>query len=235
MTASGDAALSVAIQEQVGEFELDVAFELPAGVGVLFGPSGAGKSLTLATVAGLRRPDRGRIAIAGRLVDDTEQGVHLSPQQRRVGMVFQDALLLPHRSVLDNVAMAARGIRGRDARRTAARDWLDRVGAAELAGRRPRSLSGGQRQRVALAHALVGDPVLLLLDEPLSALDLKVRRALRDFLREVIVDSGIPALVVTHDPDEAEAIGDVVVEFGAGVVEGVRPGRGSTPPERGPR
>jgi molybdate transport system ATP-binding protein len=223
-------ALAVDIRSTVGEFHLDVAFEVEAGVAVLFGPSGAGKSLTLAMIAGLVRPDAGTIAIKGRLVDDRERHLHVSTQQRRIGMVFQDGLLLPHRSVLDNVALAVRSTNRRSQRRELAVDWLARVGASELAHRRPRSLSGGQRQRIALARALAGNPALLLLDEPLSALDLAVRRELRGFLRSVIVASGVPTVLVTHDADEADEIGDLVVEYGPGVVIAQRPvPRAATP------
>jgi molybdate transport system ATP-binding protein len=216
------AALELAVTKRLGEFELDVAFTIESGLSVLFGPSGAGKSLTLAIIAGLTRPDTGTIAINGRVVTDRARRVNVSTQARRVGMVFQDGLLLPHRSVLDNVALAARQTQGRRARRAIARSWLERVGAAELAQRRPGSLSGGQRQRVALARGLVGEPAMLLLDEPLSALDVEVRRELRGLIRQVIVSSGVPALLVTHDLGEAEELGDVIVQYRKGHVVGTR-------------
>src|SRR5271154_6983216 len=178
------AALEVAVARHIGEFDLDVAFTVESGMSVLFGPSGAGKSLTLALIAGLIRPDTGTIVINGDVVTDCARHIHVSTQRRRIGMVFQDGLLLPHRSVLDNVALAVRQTRGRRARRAVARSWLERVGAEGFANRRPGSLSGGQRQRVALARGLAGDPALLLLDEPLSALDSAVRRELRGLIRE---------------------------------------------------
>ncbi len=215
-------ALEVAVARKIGEFELDVAFTVESGLSVLFGPSGAGKSLTLSLIAGLLRPDSGTIVIDGRVVTDCSGHLFVSTQGRRVGMVFQDGLLLPHRSVLDNVALAVRQERGRRARRTVARSWLASVGAGDFADRRPGSLSGGQRQRVALARALAGDPALLLLDEPLSALDLEVRRELRTLIREVIVSSGIPAVLVTHDAEEAEVLGDVVIAYDHGRVTGRR-------------
>jgi molybdate transport system ATP-binding protein len=215
-------ALELAVSRRIGEFDLDVAFTVHSGMSVLFGPSGAGKSLTLALIAGLVRPDTGTIAINGRVVTDCARRTYVSTQDRRIGMVFQDGLLLPHRSVLDNVALAVRQARGRRARRAVARSWLERVGAEGWAGRRPGSLSGGQRQRVALARGLAGDPTLVLLDEPLSALDAAVRRELRQLIREVIVSSGVPAVMVTHDAEEAEELGDVVVAYDYGRVTGTR-------------
>lgn len=216
------AALEVAVARRIGDFELDVAFAVESGMSVLFGPSGSGKSLTLALIAGLLRPDTGTITINGHVVTDRAHRVDVSPQKRRVGMVFQDGLLLPHRSVLDNVALAVRQAHGRKARRGIARSWLERVGAQELANRRPGSLSGGQRQRVALARGLAGDPALVLLDEPLSALDLAVRRELRTLIREVICSSGVPAVLVTHDAEEAEELADVIIAYDSGRVTGTR-------------
>ncbi len=215
-------ALSVEVARRVGDFELDVAFHVEGGTSVLFGPSGAGKSLTLALIAGLLPPDRGSIAIAGRVVTDCARGIHLSPQRRRIGMVFQEGLLLPHRSVLDNVALAVRQASGRRERRAIARGWLGRVGAEPLADRRPGSLSGGQRQRVALARGLAGEPSLVLLDEPLSALDLAVRREMRAVIRDVLAGSAVPAVLVTHDPEEAEELGDVIIGYDCGRVTGER-------------
>jgi molybdate transport system ATP-binding protein len=215
-------ALEVAVGRRIGEFDLDVAFTAESGILVLFGPSGAGKSLTLALIAGLLRPDKGTITIEGRVVTDCARRIYDSTQDRRVGMVFQDGLLLPHRSVLDNVALAVRQTKGRRARREVARSWLEQVGADELADRRPSSLSGGQRQRVALARGLTGEPALVLLDEPLSALDLSVRRELRGLIRRVIVSSGVPAVLVTHDAEEAEELGDAIVSYENGRVTGRR-------------
>jgi molybdate transport system ATP-binding protein len=216
------AALEVTVARRIGEFELDVAFTVESGISVLFGPSGAGKSLTLALIAGLIRPDTGTIVINGSVVTDRARRIHVSTQGRRIGMVFQDGVLLPHRSVLDNVALAVRQVSGRRARRAVAHSWLERVGADGFADRRPVSLSGGQRQRVALARGLAGDPALVLLDEPLSALDSAVRRELRDLIRTVIISSGVPAVLVTHDAEEAEELGDVVIAYNDGRVTGRR-------------
>jgi molybdate transport system ATP-binding protein len=215
-------ALELAVTRHIGDFELDVAFTVESGIAVLFGPSGAGKSLTLALIAGLLRPDTGTISLNGQVVTDCDRRLHVSTQDRRIGMVFQDGLLLPHRTVLDNVALAVRQASGRRARRAIARSWLERVGAEAFGDRRPGSLSGGQRQRVALARGLAGDPALVLLDEPLSALDVAVRHEMRTLIREVLVSSGIPAVLVTHDPDEADELGDVVIGYSEGRVTGLR-------------
>lgn len=214
-------ALAVALQHRLDRFELDVRFEAPPGLTVLFGPSGAGKSLTLALVAGLRRADAGFVELSGRRLFDSERSVDLPTRQRRVGFVFQDALLLPHRSALDNVALAVRDTRSRRARRNRARALLEEVGAAELAAARPSTLSGGQRQRVALARALAGAPQLLLLDEPLSALDDPTRERLRGVVREVVAGHRVPALFVTHDRDEAVELADSLVRLRGGRVEDV--------------
>jgi molybdate transport system ATP-binding protein len=216
------AALEVAVARHIGEFDLDVAFTVESGMSVLFGPSGAGKSLTLALIAGLIRPDTGTIVINGQVVTDCARRIYVSTQERRVGMVFQDGLLLPHRSVLDNVALAVRQASGRRARRAVAHSWLERVGAEEFSDRRPGSLSGGQRQRVALARGLVGEPALVLLDEPLSSLDATVRAELGNLIREVIMSSGVPAVLVTHDAEEAEELGDFVIAYNNGRVTGNR-------------
>jgi molybdate transport system ATP-binding protein len=216
------AALEVTVARHIGDFDLDVAFTVESGLSVLFGPSGAGKSLTLSLIAGLIRPDAGTIVINGQVMTDSARRIYVSPQRRRIGMVFQDGLLLPHRSVLDNVALAVRQTSGRRARRAVARSWLERVGAEEFAGRQPGSLSGGQRQRVALARGLAGDPALVLLDEPLSALDAAVRGELRKLIREVIISSGVPAVLVTHDREEADQLGDVVIAYNEGRVMGSR-------------
>lgn len=214
-------AVVVSLRHRLDRFDLDIHFEVESGLTILFGPSGAGKSLTLALVAGLRRADSGLVELTGRRLFDSELGIDVPTRMRRVGFVFQDALLLPHRSVLDNVALAVRDARSRRAKRDRAQALLEEVGAAELARARPSTLSGGQRQRVALARALAGAPDLLLLDEPLSALDDPTRKRLRGLVRDVVASHRVPALFVTHDRDEAIELADSLVRLRSGRVEDV--------------
>lgn len=225
-------ALAVAIRRDLGGFRLDVTFTVEAGLAVVVGPSGAGKSLTLALIAGLDRPDQGTIHIGGQVVADVGRGLHVRTQQRRVGMVFQDSLLLPHRTAVDNVALAVPGDHRR-ARRQTAMTWLERVGAAELAARHPRQLSGGQRQRVALARALARQPRLLLLDEPFSALDQPTRRDLRRLVRDIVDTASVPALFVTHDPPEADELADTLITYDHGVVTAIERRQRPPTPDQG--
>lgn len=220
MTAVSSPALAVDVSHTLGEFRLAASFTVERGLAVIVGPSGAGKSLTLAIVAGLVRPDNGTVTIAGEVVADGDRDVHVRTQDRHLGMVFQDGLLLPHRTVRDNVALAVRRA-DRHIRREQAGAWLDRVGAADLSARHPRELSGGQRQRVALARALAGEPRLLLLDEPLSAIDLAVRTELRALIRDVVDQTDVPALLITHDQAEADELADTLITYAHGSVVGV--------------
>jgi molybdate transport system ATP-binding protein len=196
--------------------ELDVAVADGEVLAVL-GPNGAGKSTLLRVLAGLLPPDGGRVEVDGEPWDDVAAGVHLPPHRRRLGMVFQDHLLFPHLTVADNVAfgLRTRGAGRREARAVAA-EWLARVELADLGGRRPGELSGGQAQRVALARALAGEPALLLLDEPLSALDARTRLTVRAELRRHLGEFRGSTVLVTHDPVDAMALADrvVVVEEG---------------------
>jgi molybdate transport system ATP-binding protein len=196
-----------------GPFALDVECEVQAGTCVaLAGPSGAGKTTVLRIAAGLLRPARGRVTCGGEVWDDVASGVHRSPEDRRVGFVFQDYALFPHLRAWQNVAYPLRGGR----RRERALELLDRFGLAGRADARPRTLSGGERQRVALARALAREPAALLLDEPLSALDARTRaRAARE-LGEILRAAGVPTLLVTHDFAEAALLGDRVAVLDEG-------------------
>ena len=209
--------LEVRVVKRLPAFTLDVAWSAGAGVAVLFGPSGAGKTLTLQCLAGLLRPDAGRIVVDGRVLFDSSSAVDVRPQARRVGYVFQGYALFPHLSVAENVGFGLRD-RPRAERIARTTEVLERLGVADLGGRSPRELSGGQRQRVALGRALATDPALLLLDEPLSALDAPLRRALRDELRAILRDWRTAAVVVTHDFTEAYRLADRIVVYDAGRV-----------------
>jgi molybdate transport system ATP-binding protein len=215
-------SLSAAVRIRRGTLDLDVDLEVADGeVLAVLGPNGAGKSTLLRVLAGLLAPDDARVVVDGEVWDDA--AVHLPPHRRRLGMVFQDNLLFPHLTVVDNVAfgLRTRGLRRQPARE-AASGWLDRVGIADLGDRRPGALSGGQAQRAALARALVGDPALLLLDEPLSALDARTRLTVRAELRRHLADYAGSTVLVTHDPVDAMALADevVVVEDGTVVQAG---------------
>jgi molybdate transport system ATP-binding protein len=196
---------------------LDVAWTAGDGVAVLFGPSGSGKSLTLRCLAGLDRPDAGRMVVNGRVFFDSALGVDLPPHHRRIGYVFQGYALFPHLSVAQNIAFGLRD-RPRVERQRRAQEVMERLGLGDLARRSPRELSGGQQQRVALGRALAVDPDLLLLDEPLSALDAPLRRQLRDDLERTLRDWGKPAVLVTHDLSEAYQLADRVVVYDHGRV-----------------
>ncbi len=209
--------LEVALVKRLPGFTLNVAWEAGDEVVTLFGPSGAGKSLTLQCLAGLVRPDAGRVVVDGRTFDDTERGVHLSPQTRRLGYVFQGYALFPHLTVAENVGFGLRDL-PREERRRRTREMLERLGLGEVAGRHPREVSGGQQQRVALGRALAPDPELLLLDEPLSALDAPLRRQLRGELARIIREWGKTVVLVTHDLAEAYQLGERLVVYEAGRV-----------------
>jgi len=214
--------VEVQIRLELNGFTLDVAWTAGDGVSVLFGPSGSGKTLTLQCLAGLVRPEAGRIVVDGRVLFDSAAGIHVPPQERRLGYVFQGYALFPHLTVRSNVAfgLRRRPLAERD-QRTA--EVIERLGLVGLEGRCPRELSGGQRQRVALGRALANEPALVLLDEPLSALDLPLRRALRDELQAILADWRMPAVLVTHDFSEAYQLGDRVVIYEAGRVRQAAP------------
>jgi molybdate transport system ATP-binding protein len=199
--------LSARVRRHLLDIDLRLALTGPP-VTVLFGPSGAGKTTLLRCLAGLERPDAGRITLAGELWYGDR--VNLPARRRRVGYLFQEHALFPHLSVPANVAYGLVGVRRRE-RATRVAAALATAGATELAGRPVRQLSGGEAQRVALARALAPRPRLLLLDEPLSALDTPTRTRLRVELRHLLSAAGVPSIVVTHDRGEALALGDRMV------------------------
>jgi molybdate transport system ATP-binding protein len=224
MTPGGSDGLIVDAEVRRGSFVLAVSLAAAPGqvVGVL-GPNGSGKSTLLSAVAGLTPVAAGRITLGGQVMDDAEAGDFVEAAGRPVGFVFQNYRLFPHLTVAENVAFSprARGL-GRRAARSAASHWLGRLGLTDLAGRKPGELSGGQAQRVALARALAGEPALLLLDEPLSALDAGARLDVQAELRRHLADFTGSCLLVTHDPLEALVLADqlLVLEDGRIVQEG---------------
>lgn len=211
--------LEATVDVALGELRLEVGLEAEAGdVVAILGPNGAGKTTLLRCVAGLLAIDRGRITLDGTVLDDPQGDVFVAAQNRSVGVVFQNYLLFDHLSALDNIAFGvrARGLSKREARQVAHR-WLEAVGLDDHAANRPRTLSGGQQQRVALARALATEPRLLLLDEPLAALDAGARNEVRRDLKKHLATFEGVRLLVTHDPVDAYALADRVV-----VIEGGR-------------
>jgi molybdate transport system ATP-binding protein len=203
---------------RLGALELDVALEVRAGECLaVAGPSGAGKTSVLRIAAGLVRPDHGLVEANGETWLDTQRGVDVPPEERRCGYVFQEYALFPHLSAWQNVAYPLRGM-PRARRRERAHELLGRFGLGELADARPRTLSGGERQRVAVARALARKPDVLLLDEPLSALDARTRASAARELADVLSGVEVPALLVTHDFAEAAQLGDRVGVIDAGRV-----------------
>lgn len=197
------------IQMQMGSLELDVTLEGDQNPTVLIGPNGSGKTTLLRTIAGAHRPTSGQIQVGERVLMDAEQTIYLSPEERRVGYVPQGYALFPHLNVLDNVSFGLRAQNPQPTqaqRHQAAQAQLEKLGCAHLALRWPNALSGGEQQRVALARALMVQPEFLLFDEPLAALDATARRKLRSYLAEELAARTAPALVVTQDLKDVQAL-----------------------------
>ena len=224
MTAPTMSILEGQLGVELGGFNLDIALAIaPGQVVALLGPNGAGKTTALRALAGLQPLSAGYIRLAGQTLDEPGRNLYVPVEKRPVGVVFQDYLLFPHLSTLDNVAFGPRrhGTPKTQARHTAAA-WLQRMGLADFAARKPRQLSGGQAQRVALARALAVNPKLLLLDEPLAALDARTRVDTRAELHRHLHDHDGATLIVTHDPLDAMMLADhlVVIENGRIVQQG---------------
>lgn len=205
--------LSANVGLQRGTLHLDARLDADSsGIVAILGPNGAGKTTLLRALAGLLPLETGRVVVDGAVLEDTASGTWVAPENRRVAMVFQDLLLFPQLTALDNVAfgLRARGV-GAAAARAEARRWLDRLELGEVASSRPRALSGGQAQRVALARALITDPRLLLLDEPLASVDPSARVEMRRALRAQLDGDDRVRLLVTHDPLEAASLAERVV------------------------
>jgi molybdate transport system ATP-binding protein len=196
------------------DFALDVAFEARRGITALFGPSGSGKSTVLHLIAGLVRPDRGRIVVEGEVFTDTERGIMLPAYKRHVGYIFQDALLFPHLSVRRNLGYGR--LFSRRHRRLAFADVIELLGIGNLLDRAPRTLSGGERQRVAIGRALLSDPRLLLMDEPLAALDIARKTEILPYIERLRNELSIPTIYVSHDVGEVARLADRVVVLAKG-------------------
>ena len=208
-------------------FELNIHLQAEPGITVLFGPSGAGKSLTLNCIAGFARPDEGRILVSNRIYFDAAAGLHLAPQQRQCGYIFQDHALFPHMSVRENLRFAAAASRNHSSglnRRRRVNELLAAFELTELSGRSPRELSGGQQQRAALARVLAAEPRVLLLDEPTRGLDVRLRASFYALLKQTGERLQAPIVLVTHDLEECFELADSVylVAHGSALQSGPR-------------
>lgn len=201
--------ISVAIKKRFAAFELDAQFDAPTGVTAIFGRSGSGKTSVVNAVAGLLRPDKGRIAVGDAVLFETAEKKNLSPQDRRIGYVFQDARLFPHMTVMRNLSYGG----NHDAARV-----IEVLGLQDLLGRMPAGLSGGEKQRVALGRALMCDPQLLLMDEPLAALDAPRKAEILPYIERLRDEVKVPILYVSHDVSEVARLATTLVVMDAGRV-----------------
>lgn len=214
--------LSVALAHAFPGFRLDLAFEAPPGVTALFGPSGSGKTTVVNAVAGLLRPDRGRVVVDGTVLLDTARGIALPPHRRGAGYVFQEGRLLPHLTVRQNL-LYGRWFAPRDRPGPELGEVVDLLGLGALLRRRPAALSGGERSRVALGRALMSKPRVLLLDEPLAALDDARKAEILPYLERLRDDTRLPILYVSHSRAEVARLAGTVVHMEAGRVVGIGP------------
>ncbi|MBN2477486.1 MAG: molybdenum ABC transporter ATP-binding protein [Pirellulales bacterium] len=214
-----------------GGFQLEAAFELDCAVTALFGPSGSGKTSTLSIIAGFTAPQHGLVRLGGKTLLDTAGRVHVRPERRHVGMVFQEHLLFPHLDVRGNLRYGQRYRRGRR-RSIALARVVEVLEIGDLLGRYPRNLSGGERQRVALGRALLSDPELLLMDEPLAAIDAPLKARILAYLERVAAEWEVPVLFVTHSQAEVRRLADWVVILDSGrIVAGGTPQDALSRPE----
>jgi molybdate transport system permease protein len=210
-------ALEIQIERKLPEFSLDVSFTAENEPLSILGPSGAGKTMLLRCIAGLERPSRGRVSLNGRVLLDTQRRIHVPARNRRVGMLFQHYALFPHRTVAENIAFGLQELPSNE-RTLRVAALLDRAHIGGLDKRYPRELSGGEQQRAALARALAIEPDALLLDEPLSALDTHLRSQMEAQLQETFAAYRRPALLVTHNIEEAYRLGEKMLVLSRGRV-----------------
>lgn len=216
-----DVDFALTLEDRERRFELKVAFASDDDRIVMYGQSGAGKSATLQAIAGLLKPQRGRIVVGDRTLFDSSRNVDLPARERRVGYVFQDYALFPHLTVWDNVAYGLRHFgkwRLNEGKRTGVANMLRLMDLQPLADAYPGALSGGQRQRVALARALITQPQILLMDEPFSALDVRLRRRMREELADVQQRFSVPLVLITHDLQDVEQLAQTLVVIDLGEV-----------------
>ncbi|BBK44465.1 molybdenum import ATP-binding protein ModC [Allostella vacuolata] len=209
--------LAVDVRHRFGAFELDARFSGDAGLTALFGRSGSGKTSVVNLIAGLVRPDQGRISIDGRVLVDTAAGVFVPPHRRRIGYVFQEARLFPHLSVRGNLLYGRWFTRAAE-RREGFDRVVDMLGVGALLDRRPSALSGGERQRVAIGRALLASPQILLMDEPLASLDLARKAEILPYIERLRDEAGIPIIYVSHSIDEVARLAGTLVLMAAGRV-----------------
>lgn len=212
--------IEVSLRHRFSGFALDVSFEAPAGVTALFGRSGAGKTTVVNAVAGLMRPDRGRVAVDGRVMQDDAARVWLPPHKRRVGYVFQEGRLFPHLTVRGNLEY---GLRFNGGAGPGVEEVADLLGIAPLLARRPADLSGGEKQRVAIGRALMARPAMLLMDEPLAALDASRKAEILPYLARLRDETKVPILYVSHALDEVAQLATTLVLIDDGVVRACGP------------
>ena len=213
-------SLLVDIRKSFGAFRLDAAFETGGDILGLLGASGCGKSVTLKCIAGVERPDEGRIVLNGRVLFDSEKRISLPPQERRVGYLFQQYALFPTMTVEQNVAAGARRL-PRAERKAAVDAMLEKMQIADLRGKYPAQISGGQQQRTALARILINGPEVLLLDEPFSALDAHLRDRMELEVMALLRDFGGDALIVSHNRDELYRMADRIAVFNNGRIDAI--------------
>ena len=216
-------SLHVDIRKALGSFTLDVRFTAGNGITSLLGASGCGKSMTLKCIAGIEKPDEGRIELDGRVLFDSEAHINLPPQARRVGYLFQNYALFPNMTVRQNILCGLNREKDRGVREDRLRDMLRMMQLEGMEERKPAQLSGGQQQRVALARILVNDPQILLLDEPFSALDSNLRDSLKVELRDLLKRFGREVLMVTHDRNEAYNMSREIAVMDGGRLLTVKP------------
>ena len=211
-------SLTVNIEKNLGSFCLKTSFQCDGTPTALLGASGCGKSLTLRCVAGIVKPDKGQIILNGRVLFDSEKGIDLPPQQRKVGYLFQNYALFPNMTVEQNIACGLNGEKDKNIRHQKVQQMVDRMQLTGLEKRKPHQLSGGQQQRVALARILVGDPEILLLDEPFSALDSYLRDQMLTEVKRILADFNKDMLLVTHNRDEAYSMCPYLMVMNSGAI-----------------